>query len=40
LPFKVSPTLSSSAPPVSLAGTQFSLSPLRLPISPRPRETC
>jgi hypothetical protein len=23
LPFKVSPTLSSSAPPVSLAGTQF-----------------
>ena len=31
LPFQVSPTLSSSASPVSQASTQVSLSPLRLP---------
>lgn len=35
LPAKVSPTLSSSAPPVSLAGTQF----LKSPLTPRGRKT-
>lgn len=32
-----SPNLSSSAPPVSWRALQFGLSPLRLPISPRPQ---
>ena len=38
LPFKVSPTLGSSTPPVSRRALNFRLSPLRLPISPRPHE--
>src|SRR5437016_3884561 len=37
--FEGSPTLSSSASPVSQASTQFlELSPVRLPIPPRPRD--